>query len=137
MKQAYIVIRDVLRVHGSQTFCIEAESYEEAAALVCAGKGEFDYEEIEVQELSDHCEVSLPDDCKSTRIEGRKACLPNAKDQAAPTPCDLCGGTGYVMARMDGAGGGNRMCDNCIGSGFLPNSPIRQRAASVDLGRQE
>jgi hypothetical protein len=83
MKQSYVVIRDVLRVHGSQTFCVEAESYEEAAALVYAGKGELDYEEIEVQELSDHCDVSLPDDRKSTRIDGRKARIHNPTDHRA------------------------------------------------------
>ena len=71
MKQSYFVVRDVLRVHGHQTFVVDAESHEEAAALVCAGRGTFDCEELEVQELSDHCEVSLPDDRKSTRIDGR------------------------------------------------------------------
>lgn len=53
----YHVIRDVLQTHGSQTFEVEASSFEEARDKVIDGKGEIVSEEIEVQELSMSCMV--------------------------------------------------------------------------------
>jgi hypothetical protein len=73
MKQSYTVSRAITRVYGSQTYIIEAESYEEAAALVYNGGGDFDCEEVEVTELSDECEVWLPDDRGTKLIDGPEA----------------------------------------------------------------
>lgn len=84
MKEFYIVTRKVVKVHGHQTFTVEAESYEEAAKIVVNGGGKFDDEEIAVYELSDSCEVYRPDDRRTTFVdENGKIRRPNPKDQRA------------------------------------------------------
>ena len=87
MKELYIVTRKVVKVHGHQTFTVEAESYEEAAKLVVNGGGKFDDEEIAVYQLSDSCEVYRPDDRRTTFVdESGKIRRPNREASAAAKP---------------------------------------------------
>lgn len=68
MPKNFFVTRDVTSVSGTQTFVVEADSYEDAARKVKEGKGELDSEEIEVTGLAKPCAVWLPDDRKATLI---------------------------------------------------------------------
>ena len=84
MEKCYFVIRKVIKAHGTQTFTVDAESYEEAVRKVLKGEGRFDDEFIEVNELSTSCEVYLPDDLSTTIVyENGKMRRPNLKNQWA------------------------------------------------------
>lgn len=50
-KKRYYFVADVTEVRGSQTFYADAESEEEAKAIIDSGDGVFDSEELEVQDL--------------------------------------------------------------------------------------
>lgn len=69
MTDFYIVEREVVKVRGTQTFIVEAESHEEAARKVVAGLGKLDDEYIDVHELSTSCNVYLPDDKRGTVVD--------------------------------------------------------------------
>ena len=71
MKQSYIIHRKITKVYGHQTHVVDAESYVDAVKLAKLGKANLDDENIDVSELSDICEVYLPDDKNPTVLDMR------------------------------------------------------------------
>lgn len=51
MKKRYHFTADVTEARGTQAYYVDAETEDEARAIVEAGDGTFEYEELEVQDL--------------------------------------------------------------------------------------
>ena len=97
MKQTFIH-RKVIKVYGYQIHAVEAESYIDAVRLAKIGKAGLDDENLEVVELSDICEVSLPDDRNATTIDMRNV------EIAESNPKDHLGGVAASGASACWAG---------------------------------
>lgn len=82
MKQTYFIHRKAVKVYGYQIHAVEAESYHDAVRLAKIGKANLDDENLDVLELSDICDVSLPDDRNATTIDMRNV------EIAESNPCD-------------------------------------------------